>query len=61
MTTNEKAPCPYCNELLWVGVPDGWTLSLLGRNKDYDSNAHGRMHCPKCGYLLAYWITKKRR
>ncbi len=55
---NEKAPCPYCNELIWVGVPDGYQLAKLKPAKYWDSNAHTRMFCPDCGGEIAVWLWK---
>lgn len=56
---NEKAPCPYCNELLWVGVPEGKILERLGTRRHSDGFVHNRMNCPSCNNEILVWVSKK--
>jgi predicted RNA-binding Zn-ribbon protein involved in translation (DUF1610 family) len=57
---NEKAPCPNCNELIWVGVPEGYKLMRVQSIKHSDGHAHSRMSCPHCSKEAVIWVTRKK-
>ncbi|XOV87613.1 MAG: hypothetical protein ACFHX7_22105 [Pseudomonadota bacterium] len=52
---NVKAPCPKCNSLIWVGVPEGRELNQITNNNGVaeikmkeGKELHGAADCPKC-------------
>lgn len=55
---NEKVPCPECNKLLWVGVPDQYYLHSVGTKRD--NNATSKQRCPHCEVYFYSWCAKKK-